>query len=177
MSRAFSRVLIIGDSNARNMSEETSNDRYLSHYNITVRGIGGFRAMDLKNHLHFARGFNFVVIFCGNNDLTARRVNPRPVRTQLEVVNDLVNFTIELLTANVQVCVIGLMRRRDISQTVVQDINILLQAYLDTTTVKRFVAPCVSERHFLNDLVHLNINGRRNILRKLFDIMQKRFAL
>ena len=67
----FSSILLIGDSNIRNLRNDIQFDPLLRHHQIDVLAFGGMRSNELGPNVSLtARQYNYVVVAVGSNDLT-----------------------------------------------------------------------------------------------------------
>ena len=118
------------------------------------------RARFLQNYLELASNYDAVIVWRGNNDLSAH-----PFKASLtaespeEVAASLINFKdhLEVLNPFINVKIVGLIPRPDVNRFLGQETNFIIYRILNYSYVSpRDIEP---KDHFEGDNVHLNDCG------------------
>ena len=167
----FSSILLIGDSNIRNLRNDIQVDPLLRQHQIDVLAFGGMRSNELGPNVSLtARQYNHVVVAVGSNDLTEYR--DIKAKSPFEIMFNLVSFARCVARYETEVFVVGVWKRRDVESNLVEETNKLLFDQLQ----QKFVPPKLKNKHFNSiDTCHLNRNGRLEVLALLNRTISNRF--
>ena len=157
----------------RRLRDDTVNDPEQGLFDITFLAFGGLRSNELGPMFSLAAAqYEYVIVACGNNDLTA--FHNRPAASPSDVCTNLSAFANVLKSKNVECAVVGMARSGDIDPRIVHETNSLLYNFLGD----RYIPCKLRLKHMLeNDDVHFNFNGARDFRAMLLRVIKKRFGL
>ena len=162
------------------LEDEINNDPELKRYNIVLYARNGFRAafLDAWDSLLVSH-FTHCIIMCGNNDVSVHPRKRYPVETPSRTAARLISFHNFAVNDGVKTAVIGLFRRPDVDEALINDTNSYLKKYLLSASVQSYVGPRhVQPTHFdSNDRAHFTATGRKTVLALLLSVIKKRFNL
>ena len=168
----FSSILLIGDSNIRNLRNDFQVDPLLQQHQIDVLAFCGMRSNELGPNVSLtARQNNYVVVAVGSNDFTEYR--DKKAKSPFEIMVNLVSFARCVARYGTEVFVVGVWKRRDIQSNLVEKTNKLL---FDQLQQKLIVPPKLKNKHFNSIYTcHLNRNGRLEVLASLNRTISNQF--
>ena len=138
------------------MKDDIKSDPLISKYGVDILSFGGMRSNELGPHVVLAASqYKFVLVAVGNNDLT--KFFDNEAKPPIEKAANLIAFSRVLGRKGVKVLTLGLIKRRDVDEKLVQEVNF----YLFKNLGRQYVPSKLKEKHIDNfDKCHLNNDGK-----------------